>query len=248
MRKNRGYATVEACLIVPLFLFFMLAVGDLAMALLAEAHIHQSLAEAADDTAVYAYLADSASAKDCFGTLADIATLTKQFHTYLGKDANIQRVVKNGVTGIILSIIPDRQNKKIFIARTDFWIGFHLPVLGRYYIRRTLEIKKKTFTGYGAEEDTEKYVYITPNESVYHVHRSCSHLSLSISEIREGQKGSYQPCSFCGNEKTDRRTLYVSKTGNVYHSRRNCSGLKRTVRRAALSKLPGLTACQRCGR
>ena len=54
MRRQKGFITVEACMVVPLFLFFMLAMASVIMLLLAEAHIHQSLVEAAGYTAQYA--------------------------------------------------------------------------------------------------------------------------------------------------------------------------------------------------
>ena len=54
--KNRGYITIEASFIIPLFLFFMLAMSGIYMILLAEAHIHQSLAAATDYIAKQYYL------------------------------------------------------------------------------------------------------------------------------------------------------------------------------------------------
>ncbi len=248
--KNRGYATVEACLVVPLFLFFFLAVGGLAMALLAEAHIHQSLAAAADDTALYGYLKKKTGVGNQTGYVVDAGILTKQFNTYLGADVNVENAVRNGKKGIIISIIPDKQNRKIFVARADFWVGFQVPLLGKQYIKMRVGVKKKAFVGYDAEENPGgggTYVYITPNESVYHTSRNCSYLSLQIRQIGSGQKKGYRPCSFCGGNKTGNEEVYVAKTGTVYHTRKECSGLKRTVIRILLTEAAGLNPCQRCG-
>lgn len=245
---NKGYITVEASIVVPLFLFFMLAVGRLAMLLFAEAHIHQSLAEAANDTARYCYLEKKLSPDNQAGVLINLAVLIKQFHTYLGDDPYVEHTIKNGKTGIILSIKQDSGNEKIFIARADFFAGFEIPIFGKYYIRVTDVVKEKAFVGYERGENQDRYVYVTPNESVYHSRRSCSHLSLSISQINELQKGSYIPCGFCGKEQAVSGAFYVAKTGNVYHSRADCSGLKRTVRRVRLEEAGGLAPCQRCGR
>lgn len=248
MRKNKGYITVEACVVVPLFLFFMLAMGRLVMLLFAEAHIHQCLAEAANDTAQYCYLEQKLSADTDAEFLINLAILTKQFHTYLGNDPYVEHTIKNGKSGIILSIKQDSQNEKIFIAQADFFAGYQIPIFGNYYIKISSVIKKKAFVGYEKGENRERYVYVTPNESVYHSRRSCSHLSLSISQINEGQKGSYAACSFCGKEQTISGKSYVAKTGSVYHSRADCSGLKRTVRRVRIEEAGGLAPCQRCGK
>ena len=248
MDKNRGYAVVEACLVVPVFLFFMLALGSLAMSFLAEAHIHQSLAEAADDTALYCYLENKMPSGADTGFLMDITILTKQFHSYLGADPFVRLAVKGKEAGIIISIKPDLKNKKIFTACADFWVGYKLPLFGRQYVHTTVQIKKKAFVGYEPGENTERYVYVTPNEAVYHLHRGCSYLSVSVRQIRETQKSGYAPCSFCGRQEADAGKIYVARTGDVYHNRADCSGLKRTVRRIALTEAAGLRPCQRCGK
>lgn len=248
IRINKGYITVEACVVVPLFLFFMLAVGRLVMLMFAEAHIHQSLAEAANYTAGYCYLEEKLSAGTQTEGLINLAILTKQFRTYLGDDPYVEQTIKNGKTGIILSIKHDADNKKIFTVKAVFFASIQIPVLGNYYVRMTDVIKEKAFIGYERGENKDRYVYVTPNESVYHSRRSCSHLSLSVSEIREGQKGDYSPCGFCGKDNSVSGKFYIAKTGNVYHSRSDCSGLKRTIRRVSIENVGGLGPCQRCGR
>lgn len=248
MKKNKGYTIVEASVIAPLFLFFMLAMGRLIMLLFAEAHIHQSLAEAANDTAQYCYLEEKLSPGGQAGVLINLAILTKQFQTYLGDDPYVEHTIKNGKTGILLSIKKDPNNEKVFIVQADFFAGYQIPVLGKYYIRLKDVIKKKAFVGYEKGENRNKYVYITPNESVYHSRRSCSHLSVSVSKVSSAQKGSYTPCGFCGDEQASSGTIYVAKTSNIYHCRADCSGLKRTVRRVQLEEVKGLGPCQRCSR
>lgn len=248
MRKNKGFITVEASVVVPLFLFFMLAVGRIAMLLFAEAHIHQSLAEAANDTAGYCYLEKKLSQDTQAEVFINLAILTKQFRTYLGDDPYVEHTIKNGKNGVLLSISQEPNNKKIFIVKADFFAGFEIPIFGKYYVRVTDVIKGKAFVGYERGENKDRYVYVTPNESVYHSRRSCSHLTLSVSQIDEFRKGSYMPCGFCGKEQSASGKLYVAKTDNVYHSRADCSGLKRTVIRIRLDETGGLAPCQRCGR
>lgn len=248
MKKNKGYITVEACVAVPLFLFFMLAVGRFSMLFFAEAHIHQSLAEAANDTAQYCYLERKLSSGEQAGVLINLAILTKQFHTYLGDDPYVEQTIKNGKAGIILSIKKDPYNEKIFNAQADFLMGCRIPLLGTYYIKIRDVVKKKAFVGYDKEENSRQYVYVTPNESVYHSRRSCSHLSLTVSRIHSGQKGSYTPCGFCGDKQEVSGYIYVAKTSNIYHCRVDCSGLKRTVRRVPFEEAGGLGPCQRCSK
>lgn len=248
--QNRGSATVEACLVVPLFLFFMLAIADFIMLLFAEAHIHQCLAEASDYTAQYAYLEKKLldKAENQTGSILNTAILTKQFYTYLGEDSNVERVIQNGKYGILLSIEKDKENEKVFIARAGYLVNIHIPLFGKYHMKISNSIKQKAFLGYGKEEKGDTYVYITPNQQVYHKHRTCSHLSVKVKEMDIGRKGNYTPCSFCGKNKNAGNKIYVSETGGVFHYRRECSGLKRTVNRVKLTEVKGLGPCQRCSR
>lgn len=250
VRRNSGSVVVEACLIIPFFLFFVLAVGELLMLLLAEARIHQSLMEAADYTAQYCYLENKLleNTENQASAIVNTVILTKQFHTYLGDDFYVEKTIQNGKYGILLSIQADTKNKKIFTVKADCYADINIPVLGNYYLKLSDVVKKKAFVGYDQnEEEQEIYVYVTPNQEVYHMSRSCSHLSVSVQEKEEWQKGNYTPCSFCGNAQGT-GSIYVSKTTNVYHSRRDCSGLKRTVIRVKQKEVGNLSPCQRCGR
>ena len=249
-KRNRGYITVEACLVVPLFLFFMLSISGIFMLLMAEAHIHQSLAEAAGYTAQYAYLEKKLlkNENEYMGNIGNQVVLAKQFNTYLGSDFYVEKMILNGTDGIVLTISKDKENKKILIAKARYLAGINLPVLGDLKISLSNEIKQKAFLGYSKEEKSDCYVYVTPEQSVYHTTRSCTHLSLSVQKKNSAQKGNYAPCGFCGDPLNDKGSIYVSRTGNVYHYRAGCSGLKRTVRRVKIEEVAGLGPCSRCGR
>lgn len=273
--KNVGSVTVEACLVVPLFLFFMLAMADMFMLFMAEAHIHQSLAEAAGYTAQYAYLENrlrmhkgnqttdknqteqekpdlkEASQKEK-GSLSDLihsAILIKKFHEYLGDDFYVEKMIAGGRDGIAVSIKMDTDNSKIFLAEAHYRGIFDVPLLGSMSISLSNQMKQKAFLGYSKEDqEMDSYVYVTPEQSVYHMRRSCTHLSLSIYRAASSQKKNYVPCSFCGKEPDVNGTIYLTRTTNVYHNSAGCSGLKRSVRRVKMSEVRGLAPCSRCGK
>lgn len=247
---NKGSVTVEACLVIPLFLFFMLAIGNFAMLLFAEAHIHQCLVEAADYTAQYAYLEKRLleNSQNQADVILNTAIMTKQFYTYLGEDYYVEKIIQNGKQGILLNIEINKENKKIFSAKASYVARICVPLLGEYHLKLSDTIKQKALLGYGKEEKGDVYVYITPNQEVYHRHRTCSHLSVSIREKELNQKKNYNPCGFCGKDKNAKDRIYVSATSNVFHYRKDCSGLKRTVNRVRLNDVKGLGPCQRCSK
>ena len=247
--KHKGYITVEACLVVPLFLFFMLALSGISMLLMAEAHIHQSLAEAAGSVAQYSYLENRVLSEENTGIkkVVDVALLSKQFRTYLGEDFYVEKMVLNGKNGIVLTSKEDRLNSKIFTVKASYLAKIKLPILGEFHVKVINEVKQKAFLGFSKDEKPETYVYVTPNQSVYHKKRGCTHLILSVQKRNSSDRGHYKPCKLCAKENNNLGMIYIAKTGNVYHYRKECSGLKRTVKRVRLSEVSGLSACSRCG-
>ena len=257
VQHNRGSATVEACVVVPLFLFFLLYISLLFMMIMADAHIHQSLAEAAIYGAQYGYLEDRLlKIKQDNGDVGETGSkaiinsilINKQFRSYLGDDKTVEKTVAGGKNGIIITAIPDGDNRKVFTARADYAFKITVPLLGSRYVKRTELIKQKAFLGYSSDESASNediYVYVTPNESVYHSSRSCTHLSLKV--FSRSSTGGYPPCGFCGKDDLG-RCVYIAESGRVYHNNPHCTGLKRTVSRVKLDSISGLSPCSRCGK
>lgn len=113
------------------------------------------------------------------------------------------------------------------------------------------------WNGYEMEQEHtlegEPYVYITENGTVYHTTRSCSHLTLSIETVlrsnletmRNADGGRYYACERCGGG--DGMNVYVTGEGNRFHGSISCSGLRRSVRAVPFSEVGVLPACSRCG-
>lgn len=110
----------------------------------------------------------------------------------------------------------------------------------------------RAWIGFTELEAQETYVYITPEGSVYHLFRDCTHLSLSIAQVSyrkavesKNEYGErYRECKRC--QEPFGMLVYITKEGDCYHSQRNCSGLKRTIRQVAISEVQGRTCCIRC--
>lgn len=110
----------------------------------------------------------------------------------------------------------------------------------------------RAWIGFTGLNDEEIYVYITPEGSVYHLYRDCTHLDLSIEMVsiekarsvknQYGEK--YRACELC--DSVFGLMVYITKEGNCYHSERNCSSLKRTIRQVPMSEVQGRVCCLRC--
>lgn len=247
-RINNGSVTLEACLTIPLFLFFFFSIASIIMTFFGEAHIHQSLATAGEVISRN-YYSNQPASEDTVSDGMYYLLLNKQFSDALGDDFFVNKVVSGGKKGIVLSYIPDNENSKIFYLHANYLININIPVIGRLSAKRTVTIKQKGFVGYKrGEEAIDPYVYITPNQAVYHCSRSCTHLSLSVRTIDGNNRNLYKPCGFCRYEQNDCGKIYVARTSDLYHESRTCSGLKRSVTRVKKSMVPGLPPCERCGR
>lgn len=260
MKKNKGYITVEASIVVSLFLFFMLAMAGMYMMLLAEAHIHQALAEATDYMAQYCYLEqklfqskkkhrDEGEQRQAnVEMLVDTVLLKSRFKEYLGEDFYVERMISGGKEGIAIRVKKDKENSKILLVKAKYQVKIYLPLLGTRSIPLSNQIKQKAFVGFSKEEcnTSDTYVFVTPNREAYHLRRDCTHLALDVDVESSKKKGGYEGCFYCGKGE-ERNTIYIAKTGNVYHTKRDCVGLRRTVRRVKLSGVKGLGICERCG-
>ena len=251
---------MEASLVIPFFLFFLLELAGIFMILMAEAHIHQALASATEYVAQYCYLEQSALGKDSdkkgnmntkgidVENLVDTALMTKQFQSHIKGDFFVGKVVSGGNKGILLTIKKDKENPKLILATAKYKVKITLPFLGTHSINLSNQIKQKAFVGFSEEEYNNEncYVFVTPNREAYHMRRDCTHLMLDIRGISVNRKEAYSACYYCGEDTTG-GVVYIAKNGEVYHTKRECVGLKRTVRRVMRSSVEGIGACQRCG-
>lgn len=258
-QKNRGYITAEASIVLSLFLFFMLGMCSLYMVIMAEAHIHQSLASSVDYVAQYSYLrkkllnqkeqsVDSEKLDVGVEQLIDSVLVKQKLCSYLGEDYYVDRVIAEGKNGIIITVEADPVNKKIMQVTARYFARINLPLLGTYSIPLSNQIKQKAFVGFSKEEyiNDDYYVYVTPNREAYHMRRDCTHLMLDIKSVPAMYKDRYTPCYYCGSGLSGNK-IFVTKKNEVYHSTKECVGLRRTVQRVKIQTLEGIGVCSRCG-
>ena len=107
------------------------------------------------------------------------------------------------------------------------------------------------------DDEADKYVYVTESGSVYHTDLSCAYLNPSIRGVFDGQLSSernvngaiYYPCPSC-RKKGFSGIWYVTDYGTNYHTTLRCPGLKRTINRIKLQEAidKGYPLCSKCER
>lgn len=240
---NRGSAAVEATLVFPLFLFFVMSLYHMCCSRLADNYIYEAAVETAEYMAEYAYLDGN-----------NFLIPSYMFEGYVDSEEIVERYVSGGVDGVsFIGSVPLDDAGYITLC-VRYRLAIQLPFLPKLTIDRNYSIRQKAYVGadYNVDEDdTENddcYVYVTDNRDVYHSTRACTYLILSIqsSDISAAIRGGYTACEICGHNTGDR--VYITDYGDRYHSEPGCSGLKRTVYRVKMADVDGLGGCTRCVR
>ena len=216
--RNQGSASLEATLVMSVFLLAMVSLFWMAQSVLAEAQVYEAAAETAEYMAEIAYLG-----------AADTAVAYLRFPKYADEKETVYK--RQEYIVLRVSYAMEHLGTRSFTIRKRAYTG---------------AAGEDTETDAVRAEDA--YVYVTDNQAVYHMTRRCSYLTLQIqaSTLEQAKHNGYDMCAFCGKDVQGRQ-VYVTNEGDRYHSSLTCSGLKRTVYRKKKSEVTGLAACSRCG-
>lgn len=248
--------TVEAAVVLPLFLFFLLNLSCAIELIRLHGNLQLALWETGSRLAVYGYALEDSKVAALFSGFY----IREQMEEYAGKEYLDNSPLKEGSKSLMMwesDIFSSEDELDVIVTyAVSPWSGLagfsSFRMANRYYAH--------IWNGYGIPENPEQsekeldIVYMTENGEVYHEDRNCTHLKLSVrevtrmeAEVSANQWGvSYSPCEKCKPDPAD-FTLYITEEGNRYHSDRNCSGLKRTVFSVLRSSVSAYRACSRCG-
>ena len=253
LRSVDGAMTLEASLIVPVFLIVLIMLAGAGEIFMIHQQITHGVCEAAKRAAVNEYQMQQKknTGKSLYGLSSKAAFLASVNRKFLDHSALI-----GGSAAAAAACKLTLTSKGEYIVSVRYYIQKKMPFLSMYRASFEQKIRQKAMTGYVPDGDElkEGFVYITPHEAVYHKDLSCTHLALNISvdeDVAKYQKGQthYKACSKCTRyQGSDVSCVYIAKEGESYHTDLSCSGLKRTVKQVDLSTLKGMKPCQRCGK
>ncbi len=260
----QGSMTVEASLVLPLFLFFFMNLLSFIEVYRFHSLMLSALRETGQQLSVYAYaydeIVDEEEDKGLEALIENVAFsyiyVKYAVEEYLGKDYLERTLLTHGKEGIsYLESSIMQQNDRIDLIVT-YELSPFITMDGLGTMRLYNRYYGRAFTGYDLSEAAQEYhyVYVAENGKVYHKNRSCTHLALKISicSIREAKRRRnedgrrYSACRMCTYSGME--TVYICSWGDAYHGNKACSGLKRTIFvmpiKEATEKYP---PCSRCG-
>lgn len=275
--KNGVYikasATVEAALVMPLYIYAVMAVTYMMQIYQIRLEVDAALYNALREQNKYNYLNyvqkekqnnEIINEKDInindtiVGSLSLHSVLIKNLGSEYAKEHNI----KGGNSGI--KIICYSYDSSTIQAAAEYSVKNPFDIFGIGYIKVVQEFTYEVWLGekyagdYGKDKDNTDSVFITRTGTVYHKTRNCTALNIDVKMVDFSQINNYRnkngsiyyPCSKCKkcNDKNESNYeyVYVTDYGVRYHQDENCSEINRTIIEISRNKVTGMRACRLC--
>lgn len=243
--NRQGSLTVEAALILPIFIFAALSILYVNKMILYAEKVQWALARTGREvSAEYAATQNQAVVNQVY--------LMARMKQYVNDD-RLQVSMLN-------SRFDEKTDEIDLVA--DYSLQIPFPVINSRRFYFTWRYHTRGFTGVDTRmekgEDEECIVYITKTGKVYHKNLDCSYLKLSISQVKFGDieylrsegGGKYYACEGCCGAMhfTEDHDVYICNYGNRFHCIRSCKKIKRSIQEIKLSQAGGRLPCSKCGK
>jgi hypothetical protein len=272
-KKNQGSLTVEATLVLPVFIYAIMAFIYFLQIIYIQEEIQAGITEVAKYASEYAYIYENVRSKgigevedeNYLFNAIDSLTNTTFFKTKLKEYVSVEKLdnscIYGGFNGITMAGSSFMKKDKIIDIVVNYTINipsifFHIKNRKIVQRVRTRGLVGSSRIGKNSEDD-DRIVYITKTGTIYHLTKECTHLKLSITPVRSDRVknlrnqggGKYKECPLCKNKsiKGALGIVYITNYGDCYHTSLNCSGLKRSIICIPLSKVKNRRQCERCG-
>ncbi len=235
-KECKGFYTLEAAMILPLFACFAVFLMLFFRALMVQWGIDTAMEKTGKMMALY-----GDNIREGEGKLQEIDEKTAVV-------AALAEIEKNRTPLEFVQLRElglDFHKTKVTDRQIDLVCSYRMPLLagagffGKLGLRMTSRVKVGRWTGFAPEmfgEGDGDMVYVTDYGEAYHESLSCSYLKpsihaapiSSIGELRSRDGSIYYPCKDCGRVSSG--VVFYTDYGNRYHSDLTCSGLKRSIR------------------
>lgn len=263
--------TVEAALVLPLFLFFFLNLSCALEMIRLQGNLELALWETGRGLSIYGHILSAGLSEkeeeynhnEILAELGDIAFsylyVKKAVVHYAGEEYLEQSPLTQGVKGLQFLESEIFTGEDCFEIVMTYEVSAWIDVPGIRPFRMWNKYYGHIWNGYeisGGDEAGKlagETVYVAVNGVVYHKNENCTHLQLTIKEVASGQVGDkrnesggkYTLCEKCG-KGVQPETVFIGVEGDRFHYDRGCSGLKRTYFSILLSDAEKYRPCSRC--
>lgn len=267
-QRVQASMTVEASVVLPLFLFFFLNLSCAIEFIRLHGNLEFAVCNAGNCMAVYGYaLAESEQEKvdnELVQELMDIGFsytyLKQEIINNVGAKYLEESPIVDGTKGLQFWESEIFNGQDHFEMLVTYRVAPFSSVAGFCSFRMANRYYGHLWNGYsipgteGESESTEK-VYVTENGVVYHEDAKCSYLSLSVRQVslqeayesRNSEGRSYTPCMRC-RDNAPVGSVYITEDGDKIHYRKDCAGLMRKIYVLRRKDAGKYRPCSRCAR
>lgn len=271
-KKLKGAMTVEAAMVLPIFVFFILSMGFLIEIVRIQIHIGCALGQVAKEIAQYGYVNETIKTIGSKNLNEKNENLTDKIVPVLGLLYAENRVVElsgreylndsimvNGSRGISLIGSNTKKDNKWVSLIASYEVNIPFLPIPNSKIKLTQHAKSHLWIGfvkdiYLNEKEGDRIVYMTTYGSRYHLNRNCKYLNIKTKAIssefvksaRNKSGGKYYPCPRCAGAYSD--SYFITDYGNSYHTVADCTAIFRNIIEKSLSEVEGIyPCCSSCG-
>lgn len=269
--SKKGSLTLEASLLVPIFLFAIISLLSFTEILRVQMKINSSLQQTTKELSVYAYAVKNNLQTDTINNSEEDSEVGSFLSGIAISETYVRSRLVNDLTQEYLQDSPVKGSANLSFAGSKFMENERIELHCVYPVTPFFALSDKAgfftestalvraFTGYDntsncANVKKEKYVYITETGRAYHQSRNCHYLDLSIQQTNKDQisalrnisGGRYYACPLCAKSGIG-DIVYITDYGDCYHYDLLCSGLKRTIQAVPISEVGTRTPCSKCG-
>ena len=250
-----GSMTVEAALVLPVFLFFFLHLSGVTEMLRLHGKMTAALWNTGNQIALY-----GETVSDVVEELPDWSIsyffVDKQVTAFLGEEYLDNSPLVYGTEGLNYLRSDYRDEDECVDIIVTYQVEPPISIFPFGYRRMGSRYYARCWTGYDvtAPDKVCKYVYITAHGDVWHETPDCSYIyhetnSVPIKRIKEMKNAigkEYTLCELCGDNPQGKQ-VYVTSEGEKYHIVRNCSAIYKDVRAVEWDEGLPYRPCSRCG-
>lgn len=273
-RQTEGSMTVEAAVVLPLFLCFFLNLGCAIELIRLHGNLEFALCDIGNRMSVYGYAlagtepeaeeTEGGIESEMWSELKDVAfsyTYVKsEIVKALGEQYLEESPIVQGIAGLQFVESEIFEGEDCFEIIATYEVAPFSSVAGFGSFRMANRYYGHLWNGYqipGTEDagEEKEVVYVAENGVVYHEDRNCSYLSLSVRKVslqeayesRNNNGAKYTPCMRC-EDGGIQGSVYITSEGDNIHYREDCPGLRRTVNAVPKADVKNYPACGRCAK
>lgn len=266
---SSGSLTVEAALVLSIFLFCVSSLLTLFSAMQIHLILRAAMEEVGEETAMLVSALDSqeetagsvpsaweSALEELISSGLSAGYLKSQVIAQVGEDRLEESCIVSGSGGLSFSgsSVLSEDDQVILTVAYEIEIPFLPGDLSTVAVCQ--RVCRRAWTGRDSAADTdsdsEDVVYVAENGTVYHETLTCTFLQLSVQlvsweeveALRNEDGGKYYACERCASGITASE-VYITSQGDRYHTDRSCGSLTRNVTAFARSEVT-LPACSRC--